>query len=52
MAFGFSGSKNSSQMIGADVMVAYYDGIRGVASDYNITAKSPVSELKTSFNRN
>jgi len=43
MAFGFSGSKEKSQMIGGDVTVAYFDGVRGIATDYNITAKSPVS---------
>lgn len=46
MAFGFSGSTEKSQMIGADVMIAHYDGIRGIASDYNITAKSPVNKSK------
>ena len=43
MAFGLSGSEEKSQMEGADVSIAYMDGPRGYAADYNITAKSPVS---------
>lgn len=42
MAFGISGSTEKSQMIGADVTVAYIDGYRGFAVDYNITALAPV----------
>lgn len=42
MAFGLSGSDSSSQMEGADVTIAYMDGTRGYATDYNITAKAPV----------
>lgn len=42
MAFGLSGSEDSSRMEGADVVVAYMDGTRGYATDYNITAKAPV----------
>lgn len=42
MAFGLSGSEDSSRMEGADVAVAYMDGTRGYATDYNITAKAPV----------
>ncbi|CAB3381569.1 Hypothetical predicted protein [Cloeon dipterum] len=45
MAFGFSGSTEKSQMIGADVTIAYIDGARGVAIDYNITAKSPCTKV-------
>lgn len=30
-------------MLGADVAIAYIDGYRGYANDYNITANSPVS---------
>ncbi|KAK0093076.1 hypothetical protein PV326_014361 [Microctonus aethiopoides] len=41
MAFGLSGSEEKSQMEGADVTVAYMDGVRGFAIDYNITAKAP-----------
>lgn len=43
MAFGISGSEERSQMIGADVAIAYVDGYRGFAADYNITALAPVS---------
>lgn len=42
MSFGISGSDTSSQMSGADVVVAYIDGIRGYAADYNITSLAPV----------
>lgn len=42
MAFGLSGSEQSSQMLGSDVAVAYIDGYRGFATDYNITAMTPV----------
>lgn len=42
MAFGLSGSEDKSQMEGADVAIAYMDGARGYATDYNITAKAPV----------
>ncbi|XP_059469856.1 protein Skeletor, isoforms B/C isoform X2 [Neocloeon triangulifer] len=45
MAFGFSGSTEKSQMIGADLAVAYIDGARGLAIDYNITAKSPCTKV-------
>lgn len=44
MAFGLSGSDTKSQMEGADVAIAYMDGTRGFATDYNITAKAPVSK--------
>lgn len=43
MSFGLSGSDTSSQMLGADVAVAYIDGARGYATDYNITSLAPVS---------
>lgn len=42
LSFGLSGSDTKSQMIGADVAVAYIDGYRGFATDYNITALTPV----------
>lgn len=42
MSFGISGSEQSSQMLGSDVVVAYIDGYRGFTTDYNITALSPV----------
>jgi hypothetical protein len=43
MAFGLSGSQDKSQMEGADVTIAYMDDTRGFATDYNITAKTPVN---------
>lgn len=43
MSFGLSGSESRSQMLGADVVVAYIDGARGYATDYNITSLAPVS---------
>lgn len=42
MAFGLSGSNDKSQMEGAEVTIAYMDGARGFAIDYNVTAKAPV----------
>ncbi|XP_030381762.1 protein Skeletor, isoforms B/C [Scaptodrosophila lebanonensis] len=45
MSFGLSGSDSSSQMIGADVVVAYIDDIRGYTVDYNITALSPCVQV-------
>jgi len=45
MAFGLSGSENSSRMEGADVAIAYMDETRGYATDYNITAKAPVCKV-------
>ncbi|XP_076165752.1 protein Skeletor, isoforms B/C-like [Ptiloglossa arizonensis] len=45
MSFGLSGSETSSQMEGADVVVAYMDGTRGYAGDYNITAKAPCGKV-------
>lgn len=47
MAFGLSASENKSEMIGSDVAVAYIDGYLGYATDYNITAKAPVSCCST-----
>ncbi|CAG9766097.1 unnamed protein product [Ceutorhynchus assimilis] len=41
LAFGISGSPEKSQMVGADVAVAYIDGYLGYATDYNITALTP-----------
>jgi hypothetical protein len=43
MAFGLSAAENKSEMIGSDVAIAYIDGYLGYATDYNITAKAPVS---------
>lgn len=45
MSFGLSGSETSSQMLGSDVVVAYIDGARGYATDYNITSLAPVCEF-------
>lgn len=42
LAFGISGSKEQSQMIGADVAVAYINGYQGFVTDYNIIALTPV----------
>lgn len=42
MSFGISGSDQQSQMLGSDVAVAYIDGFRGYATDYNITSLAPV----------
>lgn len=42
MSFGLSGSETASQMLGADVAVAYIDGARGYTTDYNITSLAPV----------
>jgi hypothetical protein len=43
MSFGLSGSESQSQMLGADVAVAYIDGFRGFATDYDISSLAPVS---------
>lgn len=43
MAFGLSGSEDSSQMLGSDASIAYIDGYRGFATDYNITAMTAVN---------
>lgn len=45
MSFGLSGSETSSQMLGADVVVAYIDGARGYATDYNITSLAPCVQV-------
>ncbi|XP_011497240.1 PREDICTED: protein Skeletor, isoforms B/C [Ceratosolen solmsi marchali] len=45
MAFGISGSQDKSQMEGADITIAYMDGTRGFATDYNITAKTPCAKV-------
>ncbi|KAF4533130.1 hypothetical protein B566_EDAN007941 [Ephemera danica] len=45
IGFGFSGSTQHSQMIGADVTIAYIDGYRGIASDYDITAQAPCTKV-------
>lgn len=42
MSFGISGSEEKSQMVGADVAVAYVNGYQGFATDYNISALAPV----------
>ena len=42
IAFGLSGSKTSTQMIGSDVSVSYLDQHLGYTQDYNITGKFPV----------
>ncbi|KAK7603035.1 hypothetical protein V9T40_003034 [Parthenolecanium corni] len=41
MAFGQSGSLEKPQMLGSDITIAYVNGHRGFAVDYNVTAKSP-----------
>lgn len=41
MAFGISGSGNSTQMVGSDVAVCYIDGHYANAVDYNVTDKHP-----------
>lgn len=48
MSFGLSGSDTASQMLGSDVAVAYIDGGRGYATDYNITSLAPVQKRKKS----
>lgn len=45
MSFGLSGAVDRSQMLGADVAVAYMDGFRGYSTDYNISALSPVCTI-------
>lgn len=49
MSFGISGSEYSSQMLNADVAVAYIDGHRGYATDYNITALAPCVQVLGEF---
>lgn len=45
MSFGISGSETSTQMIGADVVVAYIHGGRGFTTDYNITSLAPCVQV-------
>lgn len=45
LAFGISGSTEQSQMVGADVAVAYINGYQAYATDYNITALTPVCNI-------
>lgn len=45
MSFGISGSDQRSQMLGSDVAVAYIDGFRGYATDYNITSLAPCVQV-------
>ncbi|XP_067139649.1 protein Skeletor, isoforms B/C-like [Centruroides vittatus] len=45
MSVGISGSKNSSQMIDADVVIAYVDGFLPLTIDYNITGKYPCTNV-------
>uniref|UniRef100_A0A182FAN7 DOMON domain-containing protein n=1 Tax=Anopheles albimanus TaxID=7167 RepID=A0A182FAN7_ANOAL len=45
MSFGLSGSDQRSQMLGADVVVAFIDGHRGYAVDYNITSLAPCVQV-------
>lgn len=45
IAFGISGSDNSSQMIGGDVSLSYLDAHLGFTFDYNITDKHPCVSL-------
>src|SRR5699024_10736219 len=43
IAFGFSGSHNSSRMMNADVAVNYLDTHLGYTKDYNISGPFPVN---------
>ena len=45
IAFGISGSNQTSTMIGSDVSISYMKGHLGYTYDYNITDKFPVSTL-------
>jgi hypothetical protein len=45
ISFGISGSDVMSQMLGADVVVAYIDGHRGFTTDYNITSLAPCVQV-------
>lgn len=49
MAFGLSGSDNSSRMMNADVSVNYLDSHLGYTKDYNISGPFPVSPLFAVF---
>ena len=42
IAFGFSGSDNSSRMMNADVSVNYLESHLGYTKDYNISGPFPV----------
>ncbi len=50
MSFGISGAEGKTQMIGADVAVAYYnsDDNKFYADDYILNAKAQVSILRLS----
>lgn len=43
IAFGLSGSDNSSRMIGADLALNYLEHHLGYTKDYNITGAFPVT---------
>ncbi|KAI1305994.1 Protein Skeletor, isoforms B/C [Halotydeus destructor] len=45
VAFGLSGSKTSSKMVGADVAVSYMDGHLGHTVDYNVTDLYPCTNV-------
>ncbi|XP_028176410.1 protein Skeletor, isoforms B/C-like [Ostrinia furnacalis] len=47
MGFGISGSDSKTQMLGADLAVAYYDAKmqRALATDYNVTAIAPCVQV-------
>lgn len=45
MAFGFSGSDNSSRMINSDVSISYLENHIGYTKDYNISGLFPVSSF-------
>lgn len=45
IAFGISGSDNSSQMLGSDVSLSYLEGHLGFTFDYNITDRHPCVNL-------
>lgn len=49
IAFGLSGSDNSTRMIGSDVSISYMEGHIGHTHDYNLTEKYPVSCVKSFF---
>lgn len=42
MAFGLSGSDNSSQMLNSDIALTYIETHFGYTHDYNITGAFPV----------
>ena len=45
MAFGRSGSDTASEMVGADVFVAFWDGNEAKVVDYFLTAKVQVASV-------